>query len=331
MRFVLTDNYLVRCESIEDYQKITTVGLSPFESIPFVQANHKPVFEEIKRFIQRWEGENEILITTPFYLIPGFITELTEYLGTAVKVMPVRTFINKPKLREVYDNYIVETINDIDGTYSIDLIERDLLASIKDKKMGKLLNDVGIPAIINFNNNMNEMEEPTPENFELFYVDDESYKNLLEDKNGYTLFSPYSSLMLVNQLVKDNVSIESLHEAEPSNSTEFSYRLSTMPDTKPFNNSWQSWVYVEMSNSFSVQMSSNDRIIKTVTFSIPELIVKESELQVGELHFGKIFLKITADFFGQLHIKVQTLNNNIYYGIIKTTTNYEHTDCNTTN
>ena len=215
----------------------------------------------------------------------------------------------------------MDTVENIDGTFSISLISEDLLASIKDKKMGEMLNgNNGIPAVIEFNKKMNEMEDPTPENFKLFYVDDESYKNLLKEKNGYALFSPYSSLMLVNQLVKDNVTIESLCKAAPSQNTKFSYHLSTTPETKSFNDSWQSWVYVEKTNRFSVQMSSNGNTIKTALFSIPENIVKESELQVGELHFGKIFLKITADFFGQLHIKVQTLNDKTYYGIIKTTT-----------
>lgn len=231
--------------------------------------------------------------------------------------MPVRALINKPKLREVYDNYIVDTSQNADGTFSINLIKENLQASIESKKMRDWLKGSGIPAVINFNKIiMNEMEDPTPENFEMFYVDDESYKDLLREKEGYTLFSPYSSLLLVNQLVNENVSIESLYNMPPSKITEFSFSLLTTPETEPFNHSWKSWVYAEMSNRFSVKRFANGKLIKTDTFSIPNNIVKDSELQVGRLHFGKLFLKITGDFLGQLHLKVQTLNNNIYYGIV---------------
>lgn len=319
MRFILTDNHIVRCEDIcediKDYKEINTGSLFPGGSFGLSE-DYDSYFMKIKDFIQQWNGEHEIFTSTLFYLIPGFITELMDYLGPTVNVMPVFSLIGSSKVREIYDNYIVETIKNNDGSFSITWNKYNVLASLNGKGKAIILKGSGIPAVVEFNKEIKEkMQFPSAEFLKL-YLQDWSYEDLLVEKQGYALFSPYSSLVFAKELIDNTVSIKSLCNTAPSQSTEFTYRLSTTPETKIFSDSWQSWIYAEKSNSFSIQKFANNKSINTLTFSIPENIVKESEMQVDDLHFGKFFMKLVGDFFGQLHIKVQSLSKKTYYAII---------------
>ena len=319
-RYILIDNAIVRSDDIKDYQEIDTKEFFLREKRTFTVDDYLPCFTIIKDFVSKVGQKIEIFASTHFYLVPCFISELQDFLGPSVKVYPIRILINDVQFREIYDHHVVETVVNLDGSMSIDMIEEDIMKNVAGKQCEKYLQRGGMPGIISFNEKIETEvgEWLTLESIELGCILDESYRDLINAKEGYSLFSPYASLLFYDQIIPGIKSIENICNEKVDGVTSiYSYRLLTKPETPSFKDSFRNWVLVEKQNRFSVVRTVKDGNSKTCHFSIPNSYIEATELQVQELSFGKFYLELICDFFGQLHVKVYSLNNKVYYDIIQ--------------
>lgn len=317
MRYILIENAIVRSDEISNFENLETDLLFTQKKEYFCEQDYLPVFKVIKEFLSDDSASTEIFVATHFYLIPCFVLELQRFLGDSVTVLPIRALINETRVREIYDHHIVDTVVNRDGSISIDVKKDDIMKKVAGKKFEEFLNGGGLSGIVAYNQQMEKIQHSSYDNITTFYVDDDSYECLLTPRDGYSLFSPYASLLFYNVALPGVIAIEGVTDrAAYALSCDYSYRLHALPDSQSFKDHLETWVLAEKNHSFTIERSLNGTRT-TGKVSIQDSFIEETELQVQDLHFGKLYLELTSDFLGQLHVRISSLNYKVYYDIIQ--------------
>lgn len=223
-------------------------------------------------------------------------------------------------MREIYDHHVIDTVVNSDGSMFIDINEKDIMKNVAGKQCEKYLQGGGMQDIISFNEKIESEvgEWLALESIELGCIHDGSYKDLLKAKDGYSLFSPYASLLFYDQIIPGIKSIENICNEKINGVTSiYKYCLLTNPETPSFKDSFRNWILVEKQNHFSIVRTVEEENRKSGHFSIPNSYIEATELQVQDLSFGKFYLELISDPFGQLHAKYFSLNKKAYYNIIQ--------------
>lgn len=317
MRYLLIENAIVSSDEISNFKNLKTDLLFTQKNEHFCEQDYLPVFKMIKEFLPDDSASTEIFVATHFYLIPCFVLELQHFLGDSVTVLPIRALFNETRVREIYDYHIIDTVVNQNDSISIDVKKDDIMEKVKGKKFEEYLEGGSLSGIVAYNKKMKGIQHSSYDNITMFYVDDDSYKCLLTPRDGYSLFSPYASLLFYEEALPGAIAIEGVTDRAPHVlSSDYSFRLNTIPDCQSFKGSLGTWALAEKNHNFTIERSLNETRA-TGKLSILDSFIAETELQVQNLHFGKFYLELTSDFLGQLHVRVSSLNNKVYYDIIQ--------------
>lgn len=315
MRYALIENAIIRCDDITQYSVLDTSLLHKGKDF-FEDCDYALLFRSIKSFLDREHGDHELVISTLFYMIPCFVRALQSYLGKSVIVIPLYELIGKDNLMEVYDHYTIETTND-QGNISFNIYQSDILSKIKnDVDMYKEAKDSGLETIITINNYLDNIlcvEEPNE-------VGDyyRNYNTIIEIKKGFAVFSPYGALKFYDEIspgINDVESIGNLQYVEKSIQASFS--IAFCSGNGYFDNSYQTWVLMEKNRGLSFSRTIG-KYSRESLLTLPESVIEETKLQISSssLCFSKYYLDIERDYFGQLHVNIQSLDDRAIYKIL---------------
>ncbi len=315
MRYALIENAIVRCDDITQYSVLDASLLHKGQDF-FEDRDFALLFRNIKSFIDRDRGNHELVISTLFYLIPCFVGALQAYLGESVIVIPLYELIGKDNLMEVYDHYTVETTND-QGSISFNIYQNDIVSKIiNDDDMCKEAKGSGLETINTINNYfenilcINELNEVSD-----YY---RNYNTIIEAKKGFAIFSPYGALKFYDKIIPGINYIESISNLQfVKKSLQASFSISFYSGNVSFDNSYQTWILIEKNRELSFSRTIG-KSSKESRLTLPESVLEETKLQVpsSALCFSKCYLGIERDYFGQLHIDIQSLDNKTIHKLL---------------
>lgn len=295
MRFCLLDNAIVSCDDISNYKLLP--ALPKAERYCF--DNYRKTFKAISDYLQPFSGELQLIVSTYYYLLPGFIQELDAFLGDSVETIPVFLALGETQLREVYDHYSIDTEkNGQCISCSIKPIER--LKEHEDKDVSRLFCETGIETVNKIIND-GDLSDSYEEIVEV--VGD--YDWILKENGDIgCLFSVFSSLPYIPALIKNAKGLTSLQTADLSQQVDaypYEYTIGLCPENLTFKNQCGFWALVE-----------NDTLLNIKRHQ-PQA---EKSIPVGVTDNSRCFIDIASDFLGNLHFKIETLDNSSFYKLI---------------
>lgn len=312
MRYALIENAIVQCDNITQYL-VLDCNLLHKGKDHFEYSDFTTIFNDIKSYIYKTSGNHELVISSLFYLIPCFVRELQTYLGKSIKIIPLYGLIGKDKLMEVYDNWTIETTND-EEDISFRVYQNGILSKIRDDiYMSSEARSSGLETI----NTINNYIEYSLEISELKEIDDyyPKYKSIIQNKNGFAIFSPYGDLKFYNEILPGINYLKSIGNLPfVERNIHASFSISFCSGNVSFDNSYQTWVLMEKNRGLSfIRTLGNSS--KHASLSLLESVIEETKLLVlsSNLCFSKFYLDIERDYFRQLHVTIQSLDNKIIY------------------
>lgn len=317
-RFMLIENAVVNCEDITDYRLLGTELFCGKEE--FEPDDYQPAFEAVISFINREKGQKELVVGTLFYLLPCFLSELRNYLGDKVELIPLYALTESGNLREIYDHHIVETTINGSGELSCKVIPDNLLERMRSNpQMAPYVRDNGLETIKTMNEILNNFISgaKSKEEVEIYYFPD--YGNIVKGKEGYAVFSPFGSLKLYDEFLSGIINMEKAGTIQASPMMchpEFS--VSFASHTESFNTACAAWMLIEKDHSLQFERRQGN-VTRSAQLILPSAKIHSTALQVKPLglEFTKCYFHAESDIFGHLHIKVEMLDETDFFKLMQ--------------
>lgn len=317
MRYVLIENAIVRCDDITQYAELETNVLFQGKDF-FEDGDYSPILQEIKSFLDMGLGSHELVVSTLFYQIPCFIRVLQDYLGNSVKIIPLYALIGKDNLMEVYDHYTIETSND-HGNISCNFYQDYILGKIsRNDSMKGYVQKNGLDTIHAINDLLNNPVCPTKNLDDVAFLLSD-YDQVLKKKDGFSLFSPYGALKFYEKVFPGIGFIESI-ATKPlvEKSIPASFSVSFYSGNITFDKAYKTWIFMEEGRGLGFNRTIG-KSSKSMTLTLPASMFNGVKLQVQSLSlsFSKFYLDIERDYMGQLQIIVQSIDNRVFYILLR--------------
>ena len=321
-RFILIENAMVSCDDTTEYQLLGTDLFSRKDGKEeFVPDDYKQFFEGILRFIGKEDGQKELIVSTLFYQLPCFVSELRNYLSNKVKLIPLYALTGGGNLREIYDNYIVETTINGSGELSCKVIPDNLLERMRSNpQMAPYVRDNGLETIKTMNEILNNFISgaKSKDDVETYYFPD--YGNIVKGKEGYAVFSPFGSLKLYDEFLPGIINMEKAGTIQASPMMchpEFS--VSFASHTESFNTAYAAWMLIEKDHSLQFERRQGNVTRSSAQLILPSAWIDSTALYVKPLglEFTKCYLHAESDIFGHLHIKPEMLDETKLFKLIQ--------------
>jgi hypothetical protein len=314
-RFILVENAIVQCDEVSNRKSIDTERLFCHKDF-FEYEDYSYVFKEIQAFIDS-KGDNELIISSQFYLLPCFVQELQTYLGLSTRIIPIYTLIGKDNLIEIYDKHTFE-ISSKTGELLYRMYDMNILEIIRHKDgMDNLVGNTGFETIENINDYLNNPVAPAEslDDVELFFTD---YDKIILKKDGCSIFSPYGSLKFYEEIIPGINHIKTVNGLKlTKNGKPWSFSILFHNNAVSFDNHHQTWMLIEEGREINLNRTSKNGN-KLELLTIPTSLIKETELQLKtrKLRFSKVLIDLESDILGNLHARIQSLNNKVIYKLI---------------
>lgn len=321
MRYVLIDNAVVQCDNIENHIILDTSRLFEEEKEYSLFSDYETIFNAIKTFLLSDRKTHELFVSTHFYFVPCFVSELQKFLGESIRIIPTNIIANSTNMIENYDCHSIRIVFDngirkcaISKNNIKERAKQVVKQIVKDENLTNS-NETGISCIIKLNNCIENFEVPLSlKDFTELIVGDDSYTNLVTGKEGFINFSPFGSLRYYDELSPRVYGFDIFHEttSDVISKSKYSYVMSTLSGDITFNNRYQTWINTEKGGTFPIKCMRNSKE-KWRAFMIPDPLVEKNEIQIGNMCFGKFFVDMQSDYFGNLHLRIESLNGQLFF------------------
>ena len=158
-RYILVEDAIVQCDDISNRRSIDSERLFSHKDF-FEYEDYSYIFKEIQTFIDDIKEDNELIISSQFYLLPCFVRELQAFLGITTRIIPLYTLIGKDNLIEINDKHTFEISSNI-GELSFRMCDINMLDIIRNQDgMNILVKESGLETIETINDFLNNPDAP---------------------------------------------------------------------------------------------------------------------------------------------------------------------------